>query len=204
MVDLKYLTYSTYMLLDQDVKIIGEISLSKIIHAKNVALETDWYDQKFDRPEISLKDGRLCTLPYPIRSELQKEYSLSQEKLIEAVMPIVNEALAYIPTFVPVRGEVVNLPPGKALTPHIDVYWFHKYSRRVHIPVYTNKLCTQIFEEREYHLEVGNAYEINNRILHSARNSGTESRIHIIVDLMSQERYEEAKQNKGLVMQVVK
>jgi hypothetical protein len=190
------------MLLDQDVKIIGKISLSKIENAKSVALETDWHDQKFDRHEKTLKDGRLCTLPYPIRNEEQKHYSPSQQKLIEAVMPVVNEVLEFMPNFTPVRGEVVNLLPGKELIPHIDIYWFHKHSRRIHIPIYTNTLCSQIFEEREHHLEVGNAYEINNRILHSARNNGDESRIHIIIDLMSWELWQEAKQNKELIMQV--
>jgi len=191
------------MLLDQDIKIIGKISLSKIKHAKDVALKTDWYDQKFNRNEETLKEGRLCTLPYPIRNEEQKNYSLSQQELIAAVMPVVDEVLAYMPTFTPIRGEVVNLLPGKELIPHIDIYWFHKYSRRIHVPLYTNKSCAQIFEDREHHLNVGFAYEINNRIMHSARNSGKHPRIHIIIDLLSQDRLQEIKENRSIVMQVV-
>jgi len=190
------------MLLDQDVKIIGKISLSKIEYAKNAALETDWHDQKFNRNEESLKEGRLCTLPYPIRNDEQRNYSLDQQKLIEAVMPVVSDVLAFMPTFTPIRGEVVNLLPGKELTPHIDIYWFHKYSRRIHIPLYTNNLCAQIFEDREQHLTVGFAYEINNRIMHSARNSGEQPRIHIILDLLPQERLQEIKENRSIVMQV--
>jgi len=191
------------MLLDQDVKFIGKISLLKIEHAKNVALETDWHDHKFDRNEETLKEGRLCTLPYLMRNEKQKIYSASQDRLISAVMPVVDEVLEYMPTLTPIRGEVVNLLPGKELIPHIDIYWFHKYSRRIHIPLYTNDSCVQIFEDREQHLDIGSAYEINNRIIHSARNSSNQPRIHIIIDLLSQDRLQEVKENRNIALQVI-
>jgi hypothetical protein len=177
--------------------------LSLIEDALKIAKVVNWSDLKFNRQEISLVEGRLCTLPYPIRNKTQQVYSNEQEQLIQSVTPIIDEVSKYFPNLVKMHGEIVNLCPGKQLSLHKDIYWFHKHSRRIHIPLCTNDSCRQIFEDREYHLEVGKVYEINNRIMHSARNNGTEDRIHIILDLMPQDRYEEAKQNKEIVMQVV-
>lgn len=188
------------MLLDQDFKIVGPISLEKINKLRDLSLETDWTDYKFDRFERALTEGRLCTLPYPIRSEDQKVYTEAQQKLIDLAMPIATEVCSYHPALVPLRGEIVNLFPGKELVPHIDIHWFHKYSKRIHVPIYTNDQCAQIFESREYHLPVGYAYEINNRIKHSARNSGTTHRIHIIIDLITVDRLLELKNDRTLAL----
>lgn len=186
------------MLIDTDIKLIGMISLTKIAPFKDLALETDWSHFKFNRFEQSLVEGRLCTLPYPIRADSQKEYTESQKQLVEHAMPIVSEILLNFEKFTPVRGEIVNLLPGKELKSHIDIYWFHKYSKRIHVPIYTNDQCVQIFEDREHHLEEGKIYEINNRIMHSARNSGSTPRIHLILDLMDFENLEKLKSNKSL------
>lgn len=187
--------------MNKDIKFVCDVDLSKIEQTKNTALLTDWTDSYFDRNEVTLKSGRLCTLPYAVRNKKQQTYSKSQEKLIESAMPVVNIVLSHFSDLYLVRGEIVNLFPGKSLIPHIDIYWFHKHSRRIHIPIYTNDFCFQIFENREYHLEVGSAYEINNRIKHSARNDGTTDRIHIILDLMSKEYIKQMMKDPTLALQ---
>lgn len=192
------------MLIDSDLKIIGNIELSLIQDALKIAKFVNWGDSKFNRREFSLVQGRLCTLPYPIRNEEQQVYSSEQEQLIQSVNPIIEEVSKYFPNLVKVRGEIVNLYPGKQLTLHQDIYWFHKHSRRIHIPLCTNDNCRQIFEDREYHLEVGKVYEINNRILHSAYNQGSEDRVHIILDLMTNEKIKEALDCPGLIMRIEK
>lgn len=191
------------MLIDSDLKIIGDIELSLIQDALKIAKSVNWGDSKFDRRESSLVQGRLCILPYPTRNK-EQVYSDEQEQLIQSVNPIIEEVSKYFSNLVKVRGEIVNLCPGKQLTLHQDVYWFHKHSRRIHIPLCTNDNCRQIFEDREYHLEVGKVYEINNRILHSAYNRGSEDRIHIILDLMTNEKFKETLACPGLSIRVEK
>ena len=190
------------MLINQDVKLIGHIDLVLIQNTLELIDTIDWFDSKFNRYEESLLEGRLCTLPYPIRNEEQQTYSEDQVKLINAVYPIVNQVSNYFPGLVKARGEIVNLFPGKKLELHKDVYWFHKHSRRIHIPLCTNANCYQIFEDRERHLEVGAVYEINNRIPHSAYNHGNTDRIHLILDLMTKEKGQQAMQTPGLVWSI--
>ena len=190
------------MLIDQDVKIIGQVDSVLIENIQELINTVNWFDSKFNRHEESLIEGRLCTLPYPIRNQEQQTYSADQEELINAVFPIINQVSNYFPELVKVRGEIVNLFPGKKLGLHKDIYWFHKHSRRIHIPLCTNVDCYQIFEDRKQHLEVGTIYEINNRIMHSACNCGNTNRVHIILDLMTKEKGLEAMQTPGLVWRI--
>jgi len=190
------------MLIDQDIHIIGKIDQSLFDPTLRLINSINWFDSKFDRTESSLVEGRLCTLPYPIRTEEQKIYSNDQEQLIKVVLPIIETVTKYFPDLIKMRGEIVNLLPRKQLELHNDIYWFHKHSRRIHIPVCTNDQCYQIFEDREHHLEVGTVYEINNRIMHSAYNRGTTDRVHIILDLMSREKAREAMLTPEIVVRI--
>jgi hypothetical protein len=188
------------MFIDQDIKIVGKIDFLKIQRALETILGIDWNDKKFDRPEPPLVGGRLCTLPYLIRNPEQKVYTKEQSELIKSVMPVVRDAVKLFPDYVPIRGEVVNLLPKKSLDLHIDTYWFHKHSKRVHVPLYTNDDSVQIFENRNYHLNIGYAYEINNRIMHSAANNGQTPRIHIILDLLLRKKLKNLIKNNDLII----
>jgi hypothetical protein len=179
------------MLIETDIKKIGTIDTQLLNSIATICLNTDWSGKNFNRSEISLTQGRLCLLPYPIKKPTS--YGEEEKILLNSVRPIIKELDKVIPEYVKVRGELVNLLPGKSLIPHRDIYWFHKYSRRIHVPIYSNAYSANTFEGREYHLEVGNIYEINNRIIHSAYNNGTEPRIHLIIDFMPNEKFEEMK-----------
>jgi hypothetical protein len=45
-------------------------------------------------------------------------------------------------------------------------------------------------------MELGNLYELNNRVTHSATNQGKESRTHLILDLMPEAVWTAARANK--------
>lgn len=188
------------MFVENDVKFIAFIEQRLIDQAIDVCLMADWNNQKYNRYEETLSEGRLCTLPYAIRREEHKTYTEDQLQIITAVQPIIGKITELFPELIKVRGEVVNLLPNRQLGLHIDNYWFHEHSRRIHVPIITNENCYQIFEDREIHLDVGSIYEINNRILHSAYNKGNTARIHLIVDLMSSEKANEALKTRGLAL----
>ena len=184
------------MLIETDIKKIGSIDTQLLNKIAATCLKTDWSGKNFNRSEISLTQGRLCLLPYPIKKPTS--YGEKEKILLNSIRPIIKELDKIIPDYVKVRGELVNLLPGKRLTPHKDIYWFHKYSRRIHVPIYSNNHSANTFEDREYHLKVGNVYEINNRITHSAYNNGNQPRIHLIIDFMPEEKFEEMVINSTL------
>lgn len=191
------------MLIDVDTVLCGQVDPALILQARESCFKTDWAQKQYERHEPPLKDGRLCGIPYPMMRDYQRNPTQDQLLLLDDIYPIVDTVLQLFPDRKPVRGEVVNLMPGRRLDLHVDIYWVHKHSKRVHVPIYTNDDCFQIFENREVHLETGNIYEINNRILHSARNSGTEPRFHLILDLMLQEDIDRAANTPGLAGTIV-
>jgi hypothetical protein len=191
------------MLINQDI-IQLDIDTSGIIdELHSLVTSVNWHSNEFDRKEVTLKDGRLCLLPYLISRPEQLVPSENRNIIIPALNPLIQLLLNSILNYKIVRGEVVNLLPGVSLTEHIDIYWFHKCSRRIHVPLTTNPKCELTFEGRPYHLELGKVYEINNRILHSGYNKGTTDRIHLILDMMPSDIFANAVQTKQNFMEIV-
>jgi len=175
--------------MDCDYKILGPIDQSLIDSVKDKCLSVNWADNKFDRFETTLLEGRLCCMPYVIINEKQKRHSEEQLELIKTLEPIVDRVMEHFPGYMKMRGEVATLYSGARLVLHRDTSWFHTVCRRIHVPIYTNDKCEQIFENRSFHLDEGFIYEINNRIPHSAYNGGNEFRIHLIIDIMEEEKF---------------
>jgi aspartyl/asparaginyl beta-hydroxylase (cupin superfamily) len=83
-----------------------------------------------------------------------------------------------------VRSEIINLSPNSSIRTHKDRGDLLYLSRRFHIPIITNPMCTFTVEGKIFHLEEGNVYELNNRRYHSVQNSSDKNRIHLIVDVL--------------------
>jgi hypothetical protein len=191
------------MFFDDDLKEITKIPNDILRNLTNEVTSINWDISDFDRKEVTLLEGRLCLLPFLISKPEQLINTDSREKIWFAVSPIIDFIKDTIPDGKIIRGEVVNLSPRRSLTPHIDVYWFHRESRRIHIPIITNDQCFLTFEDRHYHLAVGSIYEINNRIVHSAFNNGLTDRVHVILDIMNLNLYNDALLTKQNFMEKV-
>lgn len=184
------------MLIDQDIKEIASLPKNFLDRFVEICSEVNWQLDEFSRKEISLVEGRLCMIPCLLSRAEQLDKTPAREILWSGVKPIVEFVQNLFPNFKMVRGEIVNLTPGRSLTPHIDVHWFHSVSKRIHVPVVSNSESFLTFENRPYHLQPGKVYEINNRITHSGFNSGSTDRVHVIIDLMSRDVFSEAIERK--------
>ena len=83
-----------------------------------------------------------------------------------------------------IRSEVINMLPNSRIRTHKDRTNLLYISRRFHIPILTNKLCTFIVEREIFQLESSNIYELNNRKYHSVQNGSNQNRVHLIVDVL--------------------
>jgi hypothetical protein len=173
------------MLLDCDFKVYGIIKDSLINNLKKLCINADWSREEYNRYDNNLITGKLITLPYIVSSVTNNINSLEKQGLIDAAQLICEQVIKIFPNHTIVRGEIATILPGTYLKMHEDGFWFHKKSKRIHVPIYTNDKCKQIIEQRLYHFNEGIIYELNNRIKHSAINSGETSRTHIILDLLS-------------------
>ena len=191
------------MIMNEDIKKL-DINISMFL--KDIVssmTSVDWLQDEFNRNEVTLKDGRLCLLPYLISRPEQLVPSNNRNNLLKSIHPLIEFILDKISGHKIIRGELVNLLPGVSLVPHIDGYWFHKASRRIHIPITTNSNSMLTFDDRPYHLESGKVYEINNRIMHSGFNFGNTDRIHLILDMMPIDVFKNALHTKQNFMEVV-
>ncbi len=187
------------MFLDSDLKFKGKLDdniISKQIDIINSIL---WMDKKYDRQswETPLLVGRQFSLPFkygPIR-----EYSDCEQIFVDSFM-MISEKIKndFYPNSVIMRGEMAGIPPKSKLLFHMDNKWFHKYAARIHVPFKTNINCFNLFEDRKYHLEVGDIWEINNIIKHSAINEGDDIRLHLILDIIDIKTLEYGKNNELL------
>jgi hypothetical protein len=89
-----------------------------------------------------------------------------------------------------IAGNVIyaKLSAGKTITAHIDPGYYLSVVHRLHIPIITNEKV--IFKTRGSAVNMiqGFLYEINNCILHSVENNGTEDRVHLIVDIIPKDK----------------
>jgi hypothetical protein len=157
----------------------------------------DWSSGNYDRFEKVLSAGKLVEYPFPI-SKPEKNYTEEQTTILKASKPLLDWIMS-LPEFTGykwIRGEVATLLPGVTLGWHKDPQWFHDNCVRLHVPINTNKNCVQLWEGEEYHMELGYLYELNNRVMHSATNQGTEFRTHLILDIMPETKWAESRANK--------
>lgn len=95
---------------------------------------------------------------------------------------------------------LANLPPRENIYPHFDQGEFLEIPSRVHIPIKTNphvfyriggfyieeefanKMDAHILA-KEFHMNEGEIWEIDNLSYHSVRNGGDTSRWHLIVNI---------------------
>jgi hypothetical protein len=89
-----------------------------------------------------------------------------------------------------INFRVNVLGPGARLAPHEE----HSIIRtrtglisacvRFHLPIVTNPAAELILGGQVFHLVAGTIYFVNHGCIHSARNSGSQRRIHLVWDLL--------------------
>ena len=83
-----------------------------------------------------------------------------------------------------IRAMAANLLAGGRITPHMDTHISFRISHRIHVPLTTSSRVRFMIDGRPYHLEAGQAYEINNQKSHSVMNNSREDRITFIFDYL--------------------
>ena len=168
-------------------------------------LPANWNHESNTRTEPPLKDGKLIEFAFPIRDR-EKEPTEEQYKILGSCTELTDWLL--FEGYKWIRGEVATLMPGVKLGWHADPQWFHDQCVRIHVPIITNEHCVQLWKddkevEFNKHMQVGYAYELNNRAIHSAYNAGNEPRVHLVLDCMAEDVWKHALENKVNVVEVI-
>ena len=171
------------------VTVIGEISVDDLA-ALGVTINRS-FDAKWVKRSFNLMEDCYCLKALtPSNFDVPDDDTQQELKtlLLPFVEPYVNsdEVLLYL--------DISYIPPGKRTKVHVDHALMHQFARRLHIPVITNSAVRfAVFHGstiKNYHMEVGKVYEVNNQVMHIAANLGTEPRWHMVIDIIDKEIYE--------------
>lgn len=112
------------------------------------------------------------------------------ERLADAAVPVMHELIArcYPPGGTIIRAMAARLKAGTIIKPHRDAHPSFHFSHRIHVPVTTHPRVRFMIDGRPYHLEVGQAYELNNQKMHSVMNRSDEDRVTFIFDYVPPEK----------------
>jgi hypothetical protein len=81
------------------------------------------------------------------------------------------------------RIFLVNLLPGGTVGNHKDIGQYFQSYQRFHVPLVTNTNVVFTGDGTESHMEAGKLWQLNNRNVHGVLNRSELPRIHIIVDI---------------------
>jgi hypothetical protein len=112
------------------------------------------------------------------------------DRLADAALPLMNDIITrfYPPGGTVIRAMAAKLLAGQKITPHVDKHPSFHHGHRIHVPLTTNPRVRFMIDGRPYRFEIGEAYEINNQLMHSVMNKGDEDRITFIFDYVPPEQ----------------
>ncbi len=180
------------MNIDTPLKLLGDIDAQALIDAVLSLDEDAWrlnvkrqrdYDVHRQTESVVLV---FCDGP-PDALEVRKE--AGWDLLADSAIPVMHELIArhYPAGGTIIRAMAAKLFAGARINPHFDSHATFRASHRIHVPITTNRRVRFTIDGRPFHLEVGQAYEINNQKTHSVINSGKDDRITFIFDYMPPE-----------------
>ena len=76
-----------------------------------------------------------------------------------------------------------ELRRGGIIPEHTDGGGMLTTHHRIHIPLVSDPAVKFTIDHKDYYLEPGHGYEINNQLLHEVKNESNTARIHMIIDL---------------------
>ena len=117
----------------------------------------------------------------------KQEYNIADMMLRNETQYILDYIIELFPGHRFIKGEISHCPPGEQQGFHIDPRVFHRFSRRVHVPLITNLESSLKVLYKKQHLAQGEIWTFNNLSPHASENLGNTSRVHIVVDIMEQE-----------------
>ena len=119
-----------------------------------------------------------------ISSNYKRNYSQSTLEIVNLGEILTNEVLQLFPNHYHLKSHFVSIKPKGKQICHVDNAFYHKYSNRLVIPI-TTKLSKTMIDDKEYHLDIGSIYEMNNRLPHWSENYDDDFRVFLFLDVIS-------------------
>ena len=179
------------MLLDTDVLPLLPVPPDLILNFAEIVSNVDWTLPEFNRNGDKLP-SRTVIIPYGCRPEPFQQDTEVVLRIRKGVEPISAWLQDQYPEYVLFKGEINYISPNSTIPFHVDPCWFHAHARRIHIPITTQPGSVWLQHGQATHMPVGMCYEVNNVELHSFSQQSDQGRVHVIVDIIKKDVYQQA------------
>lgn len=176
------------MKIDSPLRELGTVDSGALIAAIAKAGAKDWEANKHRQQTYDAHHSTQSLVMLFSETKDWPHITVNREAgwdiLAETAQPLIDQIIAahYPPGGLVMRAMAARLPPGDVIKPHVDTHPSFSHAHRIHIPVTTNPRVRFSLDGRPHQLQVGQAYEINNQLMHSVINRGKEDRINFIFD----------------------
>ena len=182
---------------DGDVRKIGDIDVTRFAQQAAKITDAEWTADAFRQKTYEVhkqtqtirlimdEDGRHRDPTYHPSYEIYKELvdpietfiRRQFEQTLKAKRLRKKHGRGYF-----IRMILVKLLANGSIPHHVDQGETLSKSHRMHLPIITNEQNLFSVGDTEMHMKAGELWEINNRREHGVVNSGSEDRIHLIID----------------------
>jgi hypothetical protein len=174
--------------------ILQNVDITDLRNAVLKATDEDWNANKF-RQETFPESKETTTILFKLNSgqlesgdrpDVTTTFDDTWNKWKDLVEPVIKQVLSVYDNgdkaFIN-KCLIPKLGPGMSIDEHIDCAYGFNVSHRIHVPLTTNDDVYFIIGGQRCIMEVGKAYEIDNKRLHKVSNKGETDRVHLLFDI---------------------
>jgi len=176
------------MNIDKPLRELGPIDSTALREAILAQEEVAWKEDRYRQEEFEVHHATESIVALFVDLDKWPEVVVKKEpgwpRIAEAALPVMNDIISnhYPPGGTVIRAMAAKLLSGGIINPHTDRHPSFHIGHRIHVPITTNPRVRFMIDGRPYQFKVGEAYEINNQMMHSVMNKGAEDRITFIFD----------------------
>lgn len=173
--------------------IIKNITTIDVSIIEETLLNNEWNDYDFRQIKYNMTHHNTKTIPIYWLSNKWKVNTIPNINIFyqfihyknwidNEIYPLLN---SFYPNCIIVKAMFAMLLPNSNIPEHIDKGDSLKYVHRIHIPIITNENVLFFIDNTEFNFKKGEIIEINNMKKHRVENNSSDSRIHLIIDLLN-------------------
>lgn len=172
----------------KSIRRLGHVDVGHLQEAVAAVPEAVWNNENADKPN---RFGALDATRHIVfrfvsnfrdwRQSYERPLWNEWRPLLEPVLKAATAPYGYARGAFP-RVMLARMPSGGVIHPHRDENPAAKWPHKIHVPIQTNKDVTFFVDGVGYHMEEGEAVEVNNMGVHAVENRGETDRIHLIFE----------------------
>ena len=118
-----------------------------------------------------------------------KDYEKNRTELLTKLDPYLGKIISQVKNFYGYENLKLTsvlfteLKKDGKIPEHTDTGPMLTTNHRIHIPIFSDPAVKFTLDHKDYYLEPGHGYEINNQLIHEVRNESDVDRIHMMIDL---------------------